>query len=100
MTSDAYIVIKGKITVVGKNSASFRSCISKIKSALIKSTLIDNAEDLDIVMPMHNLLESGDNCSMASESLWNYYRGEVNDDANENSDAGNYRINNNKTTTS
>ena len=31
--------------------------------------------------------------------LWNYYKDEVNDDANENNDAGNYRRNNNKTTT-
>ena len=51
-------------------------------------------------MPMYSLLEYSDNCSMTSESLWNYYRDEVNDDANENGDAGNYRINNNMTTTS
>ena len=62
--------------------------------------MIDNTEDLDIVMPMYNLLEYSDNCSMTSESLWNYYRDEVNDDANENGDAGNYRINKNMTTTS
>ena len=36
---------------------------------------------------------------MASGRLWNYYRGEVDDDANEN-DAANNRINKNKTTTS
>ena len=35
---------------------------------------------------------------MASESLWNYHRDEVNDDANENN-TSNYRINN-KTKTS
>ena len=34
--------------------------------------------------------------SMTSGSLQNYYRDEVNDDANQNNDAGNYRINNNK----
>ena len=37
---------------------------------------------------------------MTTESLWNYYRDKVNDDANKNNDAGNYRINNIKTTTS
>ena len=37
---------------------------------------------------------------MTSGSLWNYYRNGVNDDANKNNDAGNYRIDNNKTTTS
>ena len=37
---------------------------------------------------------------MTLRSVWNCYRNEVNDDANEKKDAGNYRINNNKTTTS
>ena len=62
--SDAYIVVKGIIAVLGgnndayakkiafKNNAPFISCISKINN-----TLIDNAVDLDIVMPMYNLLE-------------------------------------------
>ena len=48
---------------------------------------------------MDNLLEYSNNYSMTSRSLWNYYRDEVIDDANEINDAGNYRINNNKTTT-
>ena len=37
---------------------------------------------------------------MTSGSLRNYYRDEMIDDMNENNEAGNYRINNNKTTTS
>ena len=37
---------------------------------------------------------------MTSGSLWNYYRDKVNDDANENIVAGNYRTNNKETTTS
>ena len=58
--SDAYIVVEGDITVEGandsdkhnrnlvlKNNVRFISCISKINNALI-----DNAEDLNIVMPM------------------------------------------------
>ena len=45
-----------------KNNAPFRSCISKSKS-----TLIDNSEDLDIAMPMYNLLECSQNYSMTSE---------------------------------
>ena len=44
-------------------------------------------------MPMPNLLEYTDNYSMTSGSLWNYYRYEINDDANENN-AVNNRINN------
>ena len=46
-------------------------------------------------MSMYNLLEYSDNYSMASGSLWNYYRDEVNDYANEN--VNNFRISN-KTT--
>ena len=48
-------------------------------------------------MPMFELLEYSDNYSMASGSLWNCYRDDVNDDANENNAANNHRINNNKT---
>ena len=103
--SDAYIVVKGRIKVEGndgdkkrskkltfKNNVPFRSTISKINN-----TFIDNAEDVDIIMPMYNLLEYRDNYSMTSGSLWNYYRDEINDDAGENV---NNRINNNKTITS
>ena len=71
--SDAYIVVKGNINltvnrlnqinvdsydqrVTFKNNAPFMSCITKIKSELI-----ENAEDLDIVMPMYNLLEYSKN---------------------------------------
>ena len=66
--SDAYIVVKGNITVTNlnnakrnkavafKNNAPFINCISKING--IK---IDNAEDLDVVMPMYNLLEYNNN---------------------------------------
>ena len=63
------------------------------------NTFTDNAEDLDICMPMYNLLEYSENYSMTSGSLWNYHRDEVNDDANENNN-DDYRINNNNTTTS
>ena len=71
--SDAYIVVGGKIAVIKPNSiiydkklafkknAPFVSCISKINN-----TLIDNAEDLDIVMPMHNLTEYSKNYSETS----------------------------------
>ena len=54
-----------------------RSCITKINS-----TFTDNAEDLDIVMSMYNLLGYSQNYSMTSESLWNYYRDEIDDDNN------------------
>ena len=104
--SDAYIVVKGRISVTGtdnanrrnkkltfKNNAPFRSDISKINN-----TFVDSAVDLDIVMPMYNLLEYSNNCSMTSGSLWNYYRDELNDSANETDDNDN-KTNNNKTIT-
>ena len=47
---------------------------------------------------MYNLLEYSNDCSMTSGNLWNYYRDEVKDSADENNDANNFRINNNKTT--
>ena len=105
--SDAYIVVKGTITVtkktftandfeapnntaaivtatntandnafgekklVFKNSAPFINCISKINGVKI-----DNAEDLDVVMPMYNLLEYSKNYKKTTGSLWNCYRDE------------------------
>ena len=47
-------------------------------------TLIDNAEDLDIVMPMYNLLEYSKNYSKTTGRFWNYYRDEPNSGANNN----------------
>ena len=64
----------------------------------INNAFIENAEDLDIVMAIYNLLEYSNNYSMTSRSWRNYYRDEINDSANENEDANNFRINNNKTT--
>ena len=73
--------------VVFKNNAPFRSCISNINS-----TLIDNAEDFDIVMPMYNLLEYSQNYYMTSRSLWNYYRDEIdNVDDNASDDTFTYK---------
>ena len=82
--SDAYIHVKGTITVnnttsagvdannankkvIFKNCAPFTNCISEINNADI-----DNAKDIDIVMPMYNLIEYSDNYSKTSGSLWQY----------------------------
>ena len=56
---------------------------------------LDNAEDLGIVTPMYNLLESNNNYSITSGSLWNYYRDKVNDNENKYNAVGN-KINDNK----
>ena len=76
--------VKGTITVTNpnnnanfdrrltlKNNAPFISCVSKINGELV-----ENAEDLDIMIPMYNLLEYGKNYEKTSESLFNYYRDE------------------------
>ena len=80
--SDAYTVVNGTITVEGannedknnrnhvlKNNAPFISCISKTNN-----TLIDNAEHLDIVMPMYNLSKYSKNYLKTSGTLWNYHK--------------------------
>ena len=90
--SDAYILVKGTITIEGagadaaagqaderdkgvifKNCAPFTNCISEINN-----TQVGNAKDIDIVMPMYNLIEYNDNYAKTSGSLWQYYRDEPN----------------------
>ena len=51
--------------IIFKNSAPFTNCIIKINN-----TQIDNAEYIDIVMPMYSLIEYSDNYSKTSASLW------------------------------
>ena len=53
--------------VIFKNCAPFTNCISKINN-----TQIDNAEYIDLVMSMYNLIEYSDNYSKTSGSLWRY----------------------------
>ena len=91
--SDAYILVKGTITINGrgahaaarkaderekgvafKNCAPFISCISEINN-----TQVDNAKDIDIVMPMYNIIEYSDNYAKTTGSLWQYFRDEPND---------------------
>ena len=82
--SDAYILVQGTISVnntaaqiaaanntnkkvIFKNCAPFTNCISEINN-----TQIDNAKDIDIVMPMYNLIGYGDNYAKTTGSLWQY----------------------------
>ena len=69
--SDAYILVSATITVPN-NCVPFTNCISEINN-----TQIDNAKDIDIVMPMYNLIEYCDNYSKTSGSLWQFYRDEA-----------------------
>ena len=91
--SDAYIIVKGKITITGeaddaaarqaderdkdvafKNCAPFTNCISEINN-----TQVDNAKYIDIAIPIYNLIEYSDNYVKTSGSLWQYFRGKPND---------------------
>ena len=72
--------------VAFKNNGPFINCISKINGAQI-----DNAEDLDVVMPMYNLLESSKNYRRAIGSLWNYYRDEPSNRLSSNSESFKYK---------
>ena len=75
--NDSYTLLSGTITIAGgedngagkradkrekgvifKNCAPFTDCISEINN-----TQIDNANDIDVVMPMYNVIEYSDNYS-------------------------------------
>ena len=106
--ADAYILVNGTITVNGivngvekeinrrhrplilKNNAPFVSCITRINGELI-----EDADDLDIVMPMYNLLEYSKNYRKTTGSLCNNYRDELNDDVNLNNFANNNVVSSN-----
>ena len=57
--------------LVFKNNARFINYISNINGVKI-----DNAEDLDVAMPMYNLHEYSKNYKKTTGSLWNCYRDE------------------------
>ena len=94
--SDAYILVKGTITIAGagadaaarqadernkavifKNCAPFINCISEINN-----TQIDNAKDIDIVMSMYSLIEYSDHYAKTTGSLWKYFRDDDGDGDN------------------
>ena len=97
--SDAYVLGKGTIMVTAlranngannirdkknrplvlKNNAPFVSCITRINGELI-----EDADELDIVIPMCNLLEYSKNYRKPIGSLYNYYRDELTNDGNDN----------------
>ena len=80
--SDAYILVIGNIQnkpancrVAFKNCAPFRTC-----DVTINDEHVEKAEDLDIVMPMYNLLEYSDNYQDSTGSLYQFKRNEPPDD--------------------
>ena len=108
--SDAYILVKGTITVTApgvnnntndirdkrnrpvilKNNAPFVSCIKRINGELI-----EDADDLDIVMSMYNLLEYSKSYRKTIGLLYNYYRDELSNDADDNNFANINVVNSN-----
>ena len=84
--SDAYILVKGTITITGEgddaaegyvdewnkgvifeNWTPFTGCISEINN-----TQVDNAKDLHVVMSMYNLLENSDTYSKKNKLIFNW----------------------------
>ena len=83
--SDAYILVTGNITAtpnnavtqaVFKNCAPFKSCRTEINDIFI-----NNADFINITMPMYNLIEYSDSYSNTSGSLWNFKMDEIIDNA-------------------
>ena len=79
--SDAYILVTGDITaapdneatqVIFKNCAPFEKCRTKTNE-----TFVDEADFINITMPMYNLIEYSDNYSDTSGSLWQFRRDEI-----------------------
>ena len=71
--NDAYILVRGDIIIAGRNLANevaFNDCGAFIKCiAKIDETMIDDAENLDLVMIMHYLIECSSNYSEITGSL-------------------------------
>ena len=82
--SDAYILVTGNITatpnnaatqVIFKNCAPFKKCRTEINE-----TFVDDAQHINIAMPMYNLIEYSDNYSDTSGSLWQFKKDEIGGD--------------------
>ena len=113
--ADAYILVKGTIKITGHagppagrteaqflaarqaderdKGVTFKNCAPFVKCIRRKNnTDIDNAEDIDIVMPMYNLIEYSDNYSKTSGSLLQNYKNEPNDNLAD-SESFKYKVN-------
>ena len=83
--SDAYILVTGNITVTGgdnntkvafTNCAPFETCRTEINE-----TFVDEADIINITMPMYNVIEYSDHYSDTYGSLWQFKRDEIEGDA-------------------
>ena len=98
--NDTYIPVSGKITITRRpdnapeanertdernREVMFRNCGTFVEcTSEMNNFQTDRAKDLDIVMPMYNLIEYSDNYLKTSGTLWQYCRDEraLNDDSN------------------
>ena len=94
--SGAYILVTGNIAVKRRNAANtadialgaitqvaFKNCAPFEKCRTeINETFVDEADFINITMPMYNLIEYSDNYSDTSGSLWNFKRDEITNNAN------------------
>ena len=79
--SDAYVLVRGTINVTGgnantkvafKNCAPFKKCRTEVNESFV-----DDAQHINIAIPMHNLIEYSDNYSDTSVSLWEFKRDQI-----------------------
>ena len=85
--SDAYILVKGTITITrAGNDDAIKRADERGKGVTFENCALFtkrirriNKTDIDIVMPMYNLIEYSDNYSKTSGSLRQYYKDDPND---------------------
>ena len=81
--NDLYILVKRNITIAGHNLATdiaFKNCATFTKRITkTDGTAIDDANDLDLIMPMYNLIEYrySSNYLETTGSLWFYSKDEA-----------------------
>ena len=77
--SDAYILVTGNITVNGGNDntkVAFKNC-APFEKCRTDENFVDDAQHINIAMPMYNLIEYSDNYFDTSGSLWQFKRDEI-----------------------
>ena len=95
--SDAYILVTGDITATPNNAATqviFKNCAPSEKCrAEINETFIDEADFINITMPIYTLIEYSDNYSDTSGSFWQFKRDEIinNADVTNNNNASSFK---------
>ena len=78
--SDAYILVTGDTTAAGDDAntkVAFKNCALFTKGIThINNEHVDTTDNLNIVLPMYNLIKYSDNYSDTSGSLWQFKRDE------------------------